>query len=355
MQSIEWDIIRDMKRITFILVFFSFFLLLPHVLIAQILDKTLVTVKLYTTENISLNQMTKQKELIESRTGKQMSNEEKSLLLDSAINDVLISQAADNAKISVTEKQIDEAINIQKVALGVPISDEDFQDLILGQTGFSWSEFRSQVKERIKQEQYIVTKYSSDLQLLDEPTEAEINKAYEQYATTFTNPALVRAEHIYFDFRDVNEERKQELKAMAEKVAKEIGSSVTLFEQFVKESVDNVAYQGGDLGYIIRDEQSTAILGEGFIDTVFEMKEETVKGPILSKSGYHVVKVTDKRPPKILKLDDPIFPGEKITVRQRVRDVLLQQSVQEQFVVLVQKEVDFLKKDAKIRYISRNW
>lgn len=337
-----------MKKNILMVVFIIF---VSGVLYAQILDRTIAVVTLHKTENISRSRFEKQLEIWKRQTQRTPTKEVKETVLTATINDILISQAAEKAGIIATNQQINEAITQQKSSLGVPISDDDLKQLIESQSGLTWEEYREQLKNRIVQEQYIYQKYSKDIQNYEKPTSKEIEVAYDLYATEFTNPAMVRIEHLFWDTRD-SVDKKEEY---AKKIAKAIQKKKNKFDEYMRKSLDDPSFEGGDLGYIVRDESTYRILGEPLLDVAFKLQEGEVSELVKSSIGYHIIKITDKRAPKLLGLNDPIFPGEKTSVKDRVTILLINQKQQENFLELVRKEVDILRNKAKIKILSKNY
>lgn len=319
---------------------------------AQVLDKTIATVTLFKTENISKTKLNKQLDIWERQTQQPITDDVKESVLTATINDILISQAADNAGIVATNQQINEVINQQKEALGAPISDKDFRELIKSQSGLEWEEYRDQVRTNIMQRQYIYKKYTNELENFSQPTERQIQETYDQYATQFTNPAMMRVTHLFWETENKNDATA---KRAAEKIAGQINGSKEKFEDFLAKSLDDPSFDGGDLGYVTRDESTYRILGANFLDTIFSKQKDEVTGVVKSNLGYHIVLITDKRKAKLLDLDDPIFPGEKTTVRDRVANILEQQNQQDHFFELVKKEVANLRKKAKINILSKDY
>ncbi len=101
-----------------ILAVFAFLLIFSLQLGAQVLDKTVVTVTLYKTENISQSKLKGQYKIWQQQTQKVPTDEDKKSILEATINDVLIMQAARKDRIFATSQQVDEAFNIQKQSLG---------------------------------------------------------------------------------------------------------------------------------------------------------------------------------------------------------------------------------------------
>lgn len=317
----------------------------------QILDKTIATVSLYKTENISKTKFDKQLRIWAKQTNQPITDEVRDKVLEATINDMLISQAAKKAGIVATNQQVTEAVERQKLSLGTPISDGDLKVLIQEQTGLQWEEYRKQIRNRILQEQYIYKKYKDKLEQQQIPTAAEIKETYYKFAQNFTNPAMVRVSNLFWESETASKEALQQ----AEASNKKIKGNAKVFDEYLDKSFDDTSFEGGDLGFIVWEEKTARILGSQFLDALFSLKENEVSNVIKSNLGYHIVKITDKREAKLLKLNDPIFPGEKTTVEDRVKDILSSQKQQDYFLQLVQTEVDSLRKTAKIKIITKNF
>ncbi len=339
-----------------LIVFILFLFVNTQLLKAQVLDKTVAIVRLYKTENISKQKLEQQYKFLAQQTRGNLAEDDKKEVLDSLINDILISQAATSGKyrsIAITEQQIDNAIEVQKQSLGTPISEQDYKQWIKSQFQLSWSEYRNKLKSVLIQQQYITLKYSDEIKKIPEPDAKEIAQFYDQYATNFTNPAMVRISHLYFDTR-TSKNSQEEIKKKAFELAAKINSNVTLFDKYLQESVDDTNYVGEDLGYVVRDARSEEILGTNFLSKLFALDKNKVSGVIESLSGYHIVKITDKRSPRLLTLNDPILPGQNITVKDRIKDILQNVEREKKVIELVKKEVEELRKKAEIKYFLTN-
>lgn len=340
------------KKIIYKIIGLSIFIIYSTTLsYTQILDKTIATVSLYKTENISKTKFNKQLQIWEKQTGQAITDEVRDEVLDATINDILISQAAEKAGVVATNQQVEEAIERQKLTLGTPISDADLKTLIQQQTGLQWAEYKKQIKNRIIQEQYMYKKYKDKLDKRQVPTEAEIKETYYKFAQNFTNPAMIRISNLFWESETSSTTALQQ----AETINKLIKQNPNTFDEYIDKSFDDTSFEGGDLGYIVWEEKTARILGDKFLNAVFALEKNDVSKVIQSNLGYHIIKITDKREPKLLKLNDPIFPGEKITVKSRVENILTGQKQQDFFLALVQKEVDALRKKAKIKIITKNF
>jgi len=111
-------------------------------------------------------------------------------------------------------------------------------------------------------------------------TEEGLKAFYEKNAKDFK---LIRASHIL-----VNTEEE------AKKIKKDLSGGAS-FEKLAKEkSIDKgSAEKGGDLDYFSKDRMVKA-----FSDEAFKLKVNEMGGPVHTKFGYHIIKVTDIKTPK---------------------------------------------------------
>jgi len=85
------------------------------------------------------------------------------------------------------------------------------------------------------------------------------------------------------------------------------------FERLAKEeSIDAVSSEnGGDIGYVLKDE-----LVPEFGDLAFLIKVGEISKPVRTQFGWHIIRVDDERPAKILPLEE-VKEDIKQTLRQR--------------------------------------
>ena len=171
------------------------------------------------------------------------------------------------------------------------------------------------LKKRLIVESYLKKKVESESQISD----ADVQKFYEQNKDKFKTGEQVRASHIL---------------VKTEKEAKDILAKIKAggnFEELAKKySTDSSAAKGGDLGWF----------GKGSMVPVFEkavlaLKEGQISGIVKSDFGYHIIKLTGKRPAGIRPLEE---------VKDQIKGAIMPQKQQEIF----QKIKEELKKSAKI-------
>lgn len=171
------------------------------------------------------------------------------------------------------------------------------------------------LKKRLIVEAFLKKKVEADAQVPD----ADLKKFYEQNKDKFKAGEQIRASHIL---------------VKSEKEAKDILSQIkggANFEELAKKhSVDSSAAKGGDLGWF----------GKGTMVPAFEkaalgLKEGQVSDVVKSDFGFHIIKLTGKRPAGIRPFDE---------VKDQIKAAIMPSKQQEVF----QKIKEELKKSAKV-------
>ncbi len=118
-------------------------------------------------------------------------------------------------------------------------------------------------------------------------SEAEITAWYEGHQDRYQQAEERRASHILIvSNAEVN---KEQAKAKAEQVLKEVQKSPNAFAELAKQYSQDPgsAEKGGDLGFFGR-----GMMVKAFEDTVFKLQENEVSGLVPSDFGYHIIKLT---------------------------------------------------------------
>ncbi len=148
-----------------------------------------------------------------------------------------------------------------------------------------------------------------------ELTEEEINDSYEARKDTLMTTEKRKAQHILLPVANNAEEVKVEI----DKIAKRIANGEDFSEVAKEVSKDpGSAPSGGDLGWV-----SPGDMVEAFDKKLFSMKEGEVSEPVLSKFGYHIIKVNEIKAPKIPALEE---------IKEQIVTDLKQEKAAEQFL-----------------------
>ncbi len=346
-----------MKTSTRILsILILFLLLFTSGLSAQLLDKTLATVRLTDTEVVYERELLNQIRLLETQLGGQLNADQKNEILESRINSILIQQAAERAGLQASDLEIQNALALQKQSLGAQVSDEQYRQLVQQQTGLSWERYLQQLEGRILQEKYLVFARPNIGQNISRPTQAEIEAVYEQNASSFLSPAMSGVSHIFIPTRGLSDAQRTDARNRMDQFSRRIRNGGSgEFDAIIRESLDDPDFSGGDLGYVINGDQSAvASLGQSFVQAVLAMQQGSISQVMESVSGFHIVRVNDRRRPRLLELTDPLFPGQSVTVRQNIVQFIMSQKQQEALVTALNEIIEELREEAEIRIVEQN-
>jgi peptidyl-prolyl cis-trans isomerase C len=134
----------------------------------------------------------------------------------------------------------------------------------------------AELKKRIVVDTYLKKKVETDAKISDE----ELKKFYDQNLDKFKSGEQVKASHILVKGEQEAKDILAQLKGGA------------VFEELAKaKSVDTSASKGGDLGWFGKGNMVPA-----FEKAAFSLKEGELSGIVKSEFGFHIIKLTGKRP-----------------------------------------------------------
>ena len=142
----------------------------------------------------------------------------------------------------------------------------------------------------------------------------EVEKYYRDNEPQYTTAEQVRASHILLKTEGKDEAA---VKAKAEALLKQVKGGADFAALAKKESEDDQSKaQGGDLDYFGRGR-----MVKEFEDVAFSLPVGQVSEVVKSSFGFHIIKVTDKKPEARRSLDE---------VRQQITDQLAFERAQTQ-------------------------
>jgi peptidyl-prolyl cis-trans isomerase C len=140
-----------------------------------------------------------------------------------------------------------------------------------------------------------------------------------------------RASHILFKVDEkADEAAKKKILAQAETVLKQVKGGADFAGLAKKHSADGSAQQGGDLGFFNKGQMVPA-----FDQAAFSMLPGQVSEIVTTQFGYHIIKVTDRKPVAF----DEVSP--------KIKEFLTEQQNRER----AQAFIDGLKQKAKIEVL----
>ncbi len=346
-----------MKKIIFILVFI---IVISVFAFGDLLGEPLASVNLTKPELITAQEVDTRIEQYNKQllsTGIPQKNITRKEMLESMISSVLIAQAAERSGIKVLEQDLLRVVQAQKKSaetqLRQNISDEQFKQLIVSQTSSSWETYLQSLREQLLQQSYITQNKKSLFQSIKVPTSEEIELRYKENAQLFLNPEYIRVSMIFIPILNKDSSVINSAKEKLETAYSELKNGKISFDDAVLKysEEESIKYRGGDIGYIARDNRSLKLqLGEEFFNKMFEMEKNEISGVMESRSGYHILKITDKREARLLSLDDTVTPDNPMLVKEYIKEGILQERQQ----LALQKALDEinneLRQEAEIIY-----
>jgi peptidyl-prolyl cis-trans isomerase C len=121
----------------------------------------------------------------------------------------------------------------------------------------------------------------------------DAKKFYDSNQTEFQNPDTVKASHILFlvnkeDSEDVVKQKQAAAVKAAERAKK--GEDFTKLAKELSEE-PGAKESGGDLGFFSKDRMVPE-----FAEASFKMAPGDISEPVRTQFGWHIIKVTDKKP-----------------------------------------------------------
>jgi parvulin-like peptidyl-prolyl isomerase len=227
----------------------------------------------------------------------------KSATLDRVIEQKLVKQASEKTGIDVSEREVDNAV---EEVLDQNNLNRGQLEAELKKNGLTYTEYREQLREQIRQVKFIDMAFRSKISVSKE----DIEDYYRQNIKEFYGPPTFRIRLILLSGKD---ELLQSMRLKA--VTEGIGAGEEFKELAKQYSDDASSGSGGDLGY----------LGYGEIDTRLEkvageLKPGEVRGPVTGPGGIYFIKLEERR------LGEPI-PLEKVMglIHKRLFDRMMEE------------------------------
>jgi peptidyl-prolyl cis-trans isomerase SurA len=340
---------------------FLFLILLSFSLLdAQTIDKPVASVRLTEIEVISQNHFKNMVELFEVNYKRNLTMDEKKLLLNTLIDEKLIIQAAKKAHIVVTDSEVNAMVDkyIENVSFQInqQLTREQFTAL-LNKQGKTLKEFEDDVRNKKLAEKYVRKAKKSYFDALKEADNTEVEDYFNSHRKDFASPEMIRFKHIFINLKTLETDaEKKNARRKAEEILKSLrngGSFDDYWEIFDDTGQKKI---GTMVQAMLRrdDEASKKIFGADFFNQIFNVKEKQISDIITSDVGYHIVFILEKIPFKILELDDKIPPQNAMTVRNYIKLYLTQLKQVQTLDKAVKETTADLRKEAEIKIWEDN-
>ncbi len=314
-----------MKKLTAILA--VIIISLPAVLFAEQVSgiAALVNEEPITTYDVEKEKATLQKSLDRNTPMDDAAREQfHKVALDSLINKKLIEQKAKELNVKIGDDEVRQAIEDVKKSNNIT---QDNLVAALAARGISFDEYKAQLKEQLERVRLIGMEVRSKIQV----SENELREYYAAHADSFQVDEAYRARQIFFKISpSATEQEKKRVTAKAEKVLQDAKKGADFAELAGKNSEDQSAKEGGDLGFLKKGE----LLPE-FENVLVKMKPGEVSGLITTAAGLHIIKLDEYRQGKQQTFE---------TAKPEIEDLLFKKKSEERFT----QWLDDLRKGAAI-------
>ena len=246
-------------------------------------------------------------------------------VLGQLVDEELILQAAAEAKLEVSEQEVQKAL--EEVKRQNKVTDAQLVEA-LKQQGYSIDEYRKDVRRQILRLRAINVLVRPRVAVTDD----EVREQYEKMIGKSSAVTEVRVKHILVK---LPERPTEEQMNAARRRAGELVSRARAGEDFselAKVSSDDAATKasGGDLGWLKRGELPTE-----WEEILFAMAEKEVRGPVRGPQGLHVFQLLEAKKESLRSFDE---------VKEQLRNQLYSEEMEKQTKVWLEE----LKKRAHV-------
>lgn len=220
---------------------------------------------------------------------------------EQAIGEKLLMEDASKLDFPISAEEIDDHVETVIETFG---GKANF-DRALAERGISLSQFKANLRCSKKTEQLLlkITEGVAD------PTEAEIEKHFNDHRDEYTKGEQVLASHILISPDGETQVSKDEARAKIEAIRKSIvEDGVDFSEAAQKNSMCPSSQQGGSLGWFSR-----GMMVPEFDSAAFSMKDGEISEIVETQFGYHIIKKVGSKAAGV-----PQFTE----VREQIRDFL---------------------------------
>jgi peptidyl-prolyl cis-trans isomerase C len=212
----------------------------------------------------------------------------KNRILENLIETEILYQQSQKEGIKVD----DQAINEQIETIKKRFPDEAAYNKALEGMNVSEKEIRGQIQRGLAINQLLDTNIRKKITV----TEEESNKFYNDNPNFFKQPEQVKASHILIKVApDAEESKKIQARKKIETIQKKVRQGEDFGLLAKANSEGPTAQREGDLGYF-----SQGQMVKPFGDAAFALKVGEVSEIVETQFGYHLIKVTDKKPARTI-------------------------------------------------------
>ena len=332
----------------------SIFLIIAVVssVFGQLLDKPVATIDLTKPALITLSQLQIQIDLLERQYKTNLSGDDIRSILALMIDNILIDQAAEEKQISITDTEIEGQVAQYRASLGPQVTDEMFLSIIETQLGVTYYEFRERIEVELTRQKFIVQERPQVFTQIALPTDQEIERYYSRNIQSFVQPETILLEHVFFAAKSTDTTERAVVGEYAESVSEQLRSRSISFQDAVARYSQDASskLRSGRIGYItINDPQVRQAFGDAFVDYAFSLGVGVFSPVAQSIAGYHILRVAEHLPGRLLQLNDNIPPEYNTSVADLIKRSIVSEYEAIAYQTALAQVADDLRASADIR------
>jgi peptidyl-prolyl cis-trans isomerase C len=273
---------------------------------AAVINGTIITKNEYNRElNLFIDRIT--------REGRQVNDSQlanlKAEILDSLINRELLYQESQKTGIIVQPQEMMNEVTAIKKRFP---SEDEFKKGI-SNMNLTEDTLKARIKQRLAIQKFI------DKQIADKivVTAVESKQYYTANPQLFKQPGEVRASHILIKVDPAADDaKKTEAQTKIKMIQQKLRNGEDFAELAKTSSEGPSNANGGDLGFFKRGQ-----MVKPFEDAAFALEPNEVSEIVQTRFGYHIIKVVEKKPARIIGYEE---------IKKRLEKHLKQRKVQEE-------------------------
>lgn len=228
-------------------------------------------------------------------------------LLQKLVDERVVAIAADKLNVTVTTKEVDDAIKLKAADLKVPVTE------LLGEAakqGLSEADYREEVRRELLFGKMLETRVRSRVRV----TEDDAREYFKKLQVQERRQQNYRASMIALP---LGGEDDKATRMLADKIVKQARTGTSFYLLAKQFSTDVTKASGGDLGV-----RTPTAFGKTVDEPVLRLDVGEVSEPLVSGNRLLIVKVTE-RPTSQL----PTYAEVREAVYSRVRDEMMQKQI----------------------------
>jgi peptidyl-prolyl cis-trans isomerase C len=246
---------------------------------------------------------------MEARAGQPIPPDRRDEIMRGAIDQLvvytLLSQESKNRGIKIDDAEIEEKMG----QLKKQFPSQDAFDKALKERGMTVESLRKDARVDLS----VTRLMEAETAALPGPSDLEAKDFYTKNPDRFKQDESVRASHILIRVDEkADAATKKKARAEIDAVLKQVKAGGDFAKLAQQHSQDSSAAQGGDLNFFAKGQMVPA-----FDKVAFELKPGQVSDVVTTQFGYHIIKVVDHKPGRVIPFEESAAQIKQFLTEQK--------------------------------------